>query len=123
MSTQKHDLKVSARTTGKHFSRALRRDKKIPAIIYGNIENSNMMVEENTVLKYNTRAFENALFTLKSDDKKVDGKVALIKQVDVHPVSRRPVHLDLFVLDLSKTVRVHVEIRLEGKPIGISEGG
>lgn len=124
MSTQKHELAVSTRTTGKHFSRALRRDRKIPAIVYGNVENANLSIAEGVIVKYNTRAYENALFTLKStDNKSLDGKVALIKKVDVHPVSRRPVHLDLFVLDMSKTVRVNVEIRLEGKPIGISEGG
>lgn len=123
MSTQKHDLNVSPRTTGKHFSRASRRDRKVPAIVYGNIENANVVVEEGAIVKFNTRAYENSLFTLKSEDKKVDGKVALLKDIQVHPVTRRPLHLDIFVLDMTKTVRVHVEIRLEGKAIGLSEGG
>jgi large subunit ribosomal protein L25 len=47
----------------------------------------------------------------------------MMKSIDVHPLSRRPLHVDLFALDLSKTVRVNVEIKLEGKPIGLSEGG
>ena len=47
----------------------------------------------------------------------------LKKDSTVHPVSRRPVHLDLFALDLTKTVRVYVEVRFEGKALGIKEGG
>ena len=47
----------------------------------------------------------------------------LIKSVDVHPLTRRPQHVDFFALDLKKPVRVFVEIKLEGKPIGLAEGG
>ena len=60
---------------------------------------------------------------MKSTDKNANGIVVLVKQVDVHPLSRRPVHVDFYALDLKKPVRVWVEVRLEGKPIGLSEGG
>jgi large subunit ribosomal protein L25 len=120
---QRIDLTVTARETGKHHSRAIRNQRKVPAVIYGAIKNANVVIDENAVLKYNTRAFENALFNLKSDDAALNGKVVLMKSVDIHPLSRRPVHADFFALDLSKTVRVNVEIRLEGKPVGLAEGG
>ncbi len=117
------DLTVEPRTTGKHNSRALRNDRKIPAIVYGTGENSNVYVYEGDIVRYNTRNFENALFNLKSSDKGANGKVVLMKDVDVHPLSRRPQHVDFYALDLSKTVRVFVELKLEGKPIGLAEGG
>lgn len=117
------ELSVEPRETGKHNSRALRNSKKVPAIVYGATENTCVYIEEKEVIRYNVRAFENALFNLKSTDKKAHGKVVLMKTVDVHPLTRRPQHVDLFALDLTKTVRVFVEIRTEGKPIGISEGG
>jgi large subunit ribosomal protein L25 len=120
---QRLELSVEPRQTGKHFSRELRNQRKIPAVVYGATENTNIFLNEGDVVKYNTRAHENALFTLKSSDKLANGKVVLMKQVDVHPLTRRPVHVDLFALDLTKTVRVDVEVRLEGKPIGIAEGG
>jgi len=120
---QRIDLTMEARETGKHNSRALRNAAKVPGVIYGAVENTNVFVDVRDVLKYNTRAFENALFNVKSSINKANGKVVLIKSVDVHPLTRRPVHVDFFALDLTKTVRVHVEIRLEGKPIGLSEGG
>lgn len=120
---QRIDLSVEQRETGKGNSRALRNDKKIPAVIYGAVENKNLWVAEGDVKRYNVRAFENALFNLKSSDSALNGKVVLMKSVSVHPVNRRPEHVDFFALDLKKAVRVNVEIRIEGKAIGLSEGG
>jgi large subunit ribosomal protein L25 len=120
---QRVDLDVKPRETGKHNSRAIRNARAVPAVVYGAIENANITIDEKFIVKYNTRAYENALFNLKSDNAKLNGKVVLMKSVDVHPLSRRPVHVDLFALDMTKTVRVSVEVKLEGKPIGIAEGG
>jgi len=117
------DLTVEPREPGKHNSRSLRNSRNVPAVIYGAVTPINVSVREKEIVKYNTRAYENALFTLKSSDKKADGIVVLVKSVDVHPLSRRPQHVDFFALDLKKAVRVNVEVRLEGKPIGLSEGG
>ncbi len=117
------DLNVEPRETGKGNSRHLRTEKKVPAVIYGAIENQNIHVQEKEIVKYNVRAYENALFTLNSSISKVNGQVVLMKTVDVHPLSRRPQHVDFFALDLTKTVRVDVEIKLEGKPAGLAEGG
>lgn len=117
------DLSVEARETGKHNSRSLRNSRNVPAVIYGAVGPINVTVGEKEIVKYNTRAYENALFNLKSPVKDANGIVVLIKSVDVHPLSRRPQHVDFFALDLKKAVRVNVEVRLEGKPIGLSEGG
>src|SRR5690606_2439365 len=112
-----------AREIGKHNSRTLRTNRQVPAVIYGAVEPINVSVGEKEIVKYNTRAYENALFNLKSPVKNANGIVVLIKSVDVHPLSRRPQHVDFFALDLKKAVRVNVEVRLEGKPIGLAEGG
>lgn len=117
------ELSVEARETGKHTSRALRVKRNVPAVIYGLNFNANVFVHENEILKYNTRNYENALFNLKSSDKSANGKVVLMKSVDIHPVTRKPVHVDFFALDLTKPVKLFIEIRTEGKPIGLSEGG
>jgi large subunit ribosomal protein L25 len=117
------ELTVQTREIGKHNSRSLRNSRNVPAIIYGAVSPINVSVGEKEIVKYNTRAYENALFNLKSDIKGANGIVVLIKSVDVHPVSRRPQHVDFFALDLKKSVRVNVEVRLEGKAIGLAEGG
>ena len=123
MSKQRIELNVETRQSGRGNSRELRVNKMVPGIIYGAIENQNISVHVNDILKYNTRAYENALLNLKSSDSKLNGKVALIKSVQVNPLSRKPEHVDFFALDLNKAVRVSVEIKIEGKAIGLSEGG
>lgn len=120
---QRIELAAEPRTTGKHHSRALRNERKVPAVIYGSAENTSLWLNEGDVLRYNVRAYENALFNMKSTEGKVNGKVVLMKEVSVHPVTRRPQHVDLFALDLSKPVRVNVEVRVEGKAAGLADGG
>lgn len=123
--SKRHDLNVEGRETGKSNSRALRMSRMVPAVIYGAGTDGakNISIDESSVVRFNVRAYENALFNLKSKDSKLNNVVALMKEVVVHPVTRRPQHVDLFALDLKKAVRVSVEIRLEGKPIGIADGG
>jgi len=120
---QRHELTVEPRGNGKHNNRALRKSMKVPGVIYGAITNVNVSMAENDVIRFNSRKFDNALFTLKSSIKDANGKVVLIKSVDIHPLTRRPVHADLYALDLTKTVRVSIEIKTEGRPAGLSEGG
>lgn len=118
------ELNVEAREIGKHNSRELRTNRRVPAVVYGTIkDNANIHVYEGDIVRYKTRAFENALFSLKSKDSALNGKVVLMKSVSVHPVSRRPEHVDFFALDLKKAVRINVEIKVEGKAAGLSEGG
>jgi large subunit ribosomal protein L25 len=122
--SQRQDLTVEPRQTGKGNSRALRNSRKVPAVVYGSAtEPTNIYIDESSVIRYNVRAFENALFNLKSSENKLNNIVVLMKDVVVHPVTRRPQHVDLFALDLKKAVRVSVEIKLEGKPVGLAEGG
>lgn len=123
--SQRYELNIEPRQSGKHFSRTLRKGRKIPAVIYGagTSENKNVTLDENAVIKFNTRAHENTLFNLKSSDSKLNSIVVLMKDVVVHPVTRQPQHVDLYALDLKKSVRVKIEVRLEGKPVGLAEGG
>jgi len=120
---QRIELNVENRQAGRANSRGLRNSKMVPGIVYGSIENANVSVHVNDILKYNTRAYENALLNFKSADAKLNGKVALIKSVQVNPLTRTPEHVDFYALDLNKPVRVSVEVRIEGKAIGLSEGG
>ena len=121
---QRIELTVEKRTPGRATARGLRVAKMVPGVIYGaGLDNSHISLHVNDILKYNTRAYENALLNLKSADGKLNGKVALLKEVVVHPLTRRPEHVDLFALDLTKAVRIPVEIKIEGKAIGLTEGG
>lgn len=121
---QRIDLNVETRETGKRTSRSLRMNKRVPAVIYGAAQkNTPVSIFVNDILKYNTRAYENALFNLKGEVKEAAGKVVLLKEVKVHPVTRAPQHVDLFAIDLNKTIRIDLEMNFEGKPVGLADGG
>ncbi len=120
---QRIELNVEAREAGLATARGLRVNKMVPAVIYGSLDPITVSIHVNDVLKYNTRNYENALMNLKSSNSKLNGKIALFKEVVVNPVTRVPEHVDLFALDMTKAVRVSIEIKIEGKAIGLSEGG
>ncbi|MBX3017251.1 MAG: 50S ribosomal protein L25 [Bdellovibrionaceae bacterium] len=123
MSQQRFDLNVESRQPGKGTSRGLRNSRRVPAVVYGSVKSQPITLEEGAIRKYNVRAFENALFTLKSEDKALNNVVVLMKSVQVHPLTRNPRHVDLFALDLKKAVRISIEIKVEGKAAGIADGG
>lgn len=121
---EKINLKVMTRETGKHHSRSNRVKQLIPAVLYGpKTKPVNLMIDELTVTRYAGRKFEATIFGLQSDNAELAKMNVLIKDVQVHPVNRRPQHVDLYAVDMTKAIRVSVGIRFEGKPIGIADGG
>lgn len=123
MAQQTITIEVFPRSSKTGLSK-MRLGGHVPAIVYGpKVKNSTFSVAINDAVKYSRRGFENAIFTLKSMDKALDGIKVLSKSVDIHPVSRRPIHLDFFAPDMTKAVRVKVELKFEGKPIGLADGG
>lgn len=124
MATQRFTLPVEVRKTGKHWARSLRTERKIPGVVYGAVkENIFVSIDENTILKYRTRAYENALYNLEFKDGSGNNIVVILKDIQKHPVNHRPEHVDLLAIDLTKNIRIELEVRVEGKPIGLADGG
>src|SRR5665213_2561291 len=122
----KETLKLNAdtRAPGKSAARELRRGWFVPAVVYGpKIKPMSLSVHVNDAIKYGRVAFENSIFTLESKDASLNGVKVLRKSLVVHPVTRRPIHMDFFAPDMTQAVRVDVEIRLVGKAKGTAEGG
>ncbi|HVK62001.1 MAG TPA: 50S ribosomal protein L25 [Bdellovibrionales bacterium] len=124
MAREKIEIPVKSRESGKHNSRTSRAAGLIPGVVYGpKNEPINVLIEELTVRRFTGRKFESTIFGLKSDDSKVNKLNVIVRDVQVHPVNRRPLHVDFYAPDMTKPVRVAVELRLDGKPAGLSEGG
>ncbi|MCB9025547.1 MAG: 50S ribosomal protein L25 [Bdellovibrionaceae bacterium] len=118
------ELIVNPRASGKHWSRGLRKNKQIPAVVYGpKIENLNFSISETDATRYNKSDFENTIFTLKSDNTNLNGLKVLKKEIVIHPMSRRPVHMDFYAVDMTSEVRVHIKVKYIGKPLGLMSGG
>lgn len=118
-------LNVEPRTIGKHFSRTARKGKKIPTVIYGpKFKNANVFIDEVTVTRYKSRRFESSIFTLNTPDaKELNGVKVLIKNIQMNPLTDRPMHLDLYALDMSSKVRLKVVLEIVGLPVGVKEEG
>lgn len=92
---------------GKGASRALRRASRVPAVIYGgNEEPTTIHVEEKLLMKLlNTGHFMNSIVMIELGGKTLR---TLPKDVAVHPVSDRPLHVDF--LRLSADAKIDVEV-------------
>lgn len=120
----RQEIPVTTREIGKHASRTSRTEGKVPGVVYGpKTKPVNVLAEEKLIKKFHGRKFESTLFTLKTDVSGLDKVVVLLRDIQVHPVTRRPVHVDFYALDMSSNVVVSIGLRFEGKPVGLSDGG
>jgi len=109
---------------GKGASRALRRDGRVPAVIYGEKkEPLSVHVEEKLLSKMlSTGHFMNSVIMVE-----VGGKPnrTLPKDVQFHPVTSRPIHVDFLRIGEHTKVTVAVPVRFENEEAspGIKRGG
>ena len=94
---------------GKGASRALRREGRIPAVVYGGKEEPlSIHVEERLLRRMlGTGHFTNSIVMIDVGGKKLR---TLPKDVHFHPVSDRPLHVDFFRLAKDATVEVSVPV-------------
>ncbi len=119
------ELAAEARDrAGKGASRALRREGRVPAVIYGNNEDPQMVhVEEKLLNKLlHTGHFFNSVVMVEVGGKKVR---TLPKDVAFHPVSDRPLHADFLRVSEHASVHVNVPVTFvnEAAAPGIKRGG
>jgi len=109
---------------GKGASRALRREGRVPAVIYGNNEEPQTIhVEEKSLAKLlGTGVFFNSVVTVEVAGKKVR---TLPKDVAFHPVTERPLHADFLRVSAHAKVTVNVPVRFtnEDASPGLKRGG
>jgi large subunit ribosomal protein L25 len=109
---------------GKGASRALRRDGRVPAVVYGGKEEplAIHVEEKELVRQLGTGHFFNSIVEVEVGGKKFR---TLPKDVAFHPVNDRPLHADF--LRLAKGASVHVNVPVvftnEEKSPGLKRGG
>jgi len=120
-------LTLSAETRdrgGKGASRHLRREGRIPAVIYGDKKEpiSIHLAERDLMKALHTGHFMNSVVMIDG----IDGSIrTLPKDVQLHPVSDRPLHVDFLRIGEHTTVHVNVPLRFENEEAspGIKRGG
>lgn len=111
-------------SAGKGASRALRREGKIPGIVYskGSQPLSVALVAREVTLEYQRGRFRSRLIDLNIDSKTVS---ALPKDLQFHPVTDVIEHVDFIKVEPGVAVHVQVPVKFSGqdKSIGLKRGG
>src|SRR3954465_14930029 len=120
-------LTLSAETrerAGKGASRHLRREGRVPAVVYGNNEEAlSIHLEEKALVKALSGGhFMNSVVMIDAGSAPVR---TLPKDVQFHPVTDRPLHVDFLRISEHSKVHVNVPIRFTGEEEsrGIKRGG
>lgn len=112
--------------SGKGPARSVRREQRVPAILYGpHTESTPLTVSALQLEKLlrETRG-ESKLLNLNIEDGgKSAARQVLIREVQVHPVRRRFLHVDFYEVPLDQPIVVEVLVALVGDCIGVQKGG
>ncbi|MDB2656920.1 50S ribosomal protein L25 [Crocinitomicaceae bacterium] len=104
---------------GKKDAKALRNAGQVPCVLYGQGEQTHFSVRSVDVEKL---IFSPDVYQVELD---IDGtkKVAIIQDLDMHPVKDKPMHIDFLELSDDKPVKVQLPLLHTGAPIGVMNGG
>ena len=119
------DLKVERRpATGKGVARKLRQRGRIPAIFYGEEEPIPVTVDPKILLRaLGTAAGENVILNLTIVDTEEHARKAMVKEVQVDPVTGAVLHADLLAISMERPIEVGVPVELVGVASGVKEEG
>jgi large subunit ribosomal protein L25 len=108
--------------TGKNANRRVRARGKIPAVVYGGGKESVAIEVDRKTFVETMRpgVGENPIFLLRLGDKE---RHAMIRDIQMDPVSRMVIHIDFQRILMDQKVRVAVPIELTGTAQGVKEGG
>lgn len=116
-------LSATRRTgTGKGVARTLRRDGKVPGVIYGH-------KREATPVAVDARDLEKLLERISADNTVIElaiegaGARALIREIQRHPFKRQILHIDFLELVAGEKVTVNVPLVLVGTAAGVRNAG
>jgi len=112
---------------GKGISRKLRREKKLPGILYGpktkpimlilnrnDVERIMRSAEKESVILFDMKLYSNG----KEETKKV-----MFKEIQIDPIKDMPLHVDFYEVAMDKEITVEIPVKLVNTPVGVSKGG
>ncbi len=121
------DVKVETReAVGKGSARTLRRQGKIPGILYGQGECLALTVDPDEIHKVlHSDSGSNSLLNLSiAKGGKEVKRTAMLRDYQLDPITGALLHADLFEVVMNKPVRVRVPVAVtSGTPVGVAEGG
>lgn len=119
------ELNAVTRTdTGKGQARTLRREGRLPAVLYGPNTDPVMLSIDLSELEDITKGGSagQAILSISVKGEKKP-RTAMIKDLQISPLSRDYLHIDFYEVDMQKKINVMVPVTTTGKCIGIEMGG
>ncbi len=109
----------TTRELGTRPSRRLRREGRVPGVVYGMGGDSVAVAVDARDLRsaLNTDAGLNALLTLEVDG---DHQLGLVKELQHHPIRNEVIHVDFIRVDADVAVEVEVRVVLEGDATAVT---
>lgn len=119
------ELRVEPRQTkGKGSARAIRRDGKVPAVLYGATRATMLVAVDGKEFETKIGNIEGThLIRLSAADADLGGRLVLVKEVQRHPVSRTLLHTDLYEVDVTARLKLRVPLHFVGRAEGVELGG
>ncbi len=110
----------TGRALGSRSSRRLRRDGRVPAIVYGHgLEARSVAVDRHDLYTaLHTEAGLNALINLQVEG---DEYLTVAREVQRHPVRGDIIHLDFIRISLDENIEAEVPVEFTGIPVGVRE--
>lgn len=109
---------------GKGTSRALRREGRTPAVIYGDKKEAvSVSLESKELVKaLNTGTFMSTIYTVQVGKTKHN---VLPRDLQLHPVKDTPVHVDFLRVSAKSQIAVNVPVHFLGEEecVGLTRGG
>jgi large subunit ribosomal protein L25 len=109
---------------GKGASRRLRREKKVPAIIYGaGRPPRSLAFDHNKVLlKLENESFYSSILNIKVGSK---SQAAILKDLQRHPAKNQIMHMDFQRIVEDEVIRMNVPLHFIGEDVapGVKDGG
>jgi len=120
------DLKATTRTTtGNGPARVLRREGRIPAVVYGPGKETVLLSVESAdferVMK--NQLVNQLLINLMVDGGTQGGRTVMVKELQTEPVSRRLIHVDFYEISMDRKIHVMVPVVTTGDSPGVELGG
>jgi large subunit ribosomal protein L25 len=108
--------------TGKKVAN-LRRAGRLPAVVYGNgIDSASISVNTHDFELLRRRSGPNALVDLSIDGAAT--RPVIVHGIQVHPVNRHPLHVDLFLVRMTEELTVDVPLSATGESTAVTlQGG
>ncbi len=113
------------KTTGNGPARELRREGRIPAILYGPKTDPIMLSVDNKELEQIVKksSIGSVLLKLEIKNGQTSARSAMVKELQTHPVTGQFLHVDFYEVDLTRKINAMVPVTVTGKSQGVEDGG